>query len=160
VNETPSQTIGPFFRFGLDWAADADLVLPGSPGARELRGVVYDGEGLPVPDAMIEMWQQPRFGRALTEADGSYRFTTVKPPNSGLAGYAPHIDVSVFARGLLQRLVTRIYFPDEADANAIDAVLASVPTGRRATLVAGCGPGGLLFDVHLQGSEETVFFAY
>lgn len=152
MNATPSQTIGPFFRFGLDWI-DAGGLLPaeGSPDAVEVRGVVYDGEGLPVPDAMIELWQPPRFGRVLTEADGSYGFTTVRRTT--------HIEVSVFARGLLQRVVTRMYFPGGVAGR--DPVLAEVPEHRQPTLFAAPEADGCLrFDVHLQGPRETVFFAY
>ncbi|HVA73229.1 MAG TPA: hypothetical protein VNF71_01515 [Acidimicrobiales bacterium] len=156
---TPSQTIGPFFSFGLEWMAAPDLVDPASPGAIELVGTVYDGAGAGVPDAVVEIWQPPLFGRALTGADGSFRFTTVKPA-PGAKGDAPHVDVSLFARGLLQRVVTRIYFPDEETANASDPVLAEVPEDRRATLVAVSKDGCLRFDLHLQGPRETVFFAY
>lgn len=159
MNGTPSQTIGPFFSFGLDWMENSDLVSPGSAGALELRGAVFDGDGQPVPDAMIELWQPPRFGRAFTREDGSYRFTTVKPP-PGPGDQAPHVDVSVFARGLLQRVVTRIYFPDEPAANASDPVLSRISEARRVTLVAEREDGRLRFDVHLQGLRETVFFAY
>jgi protocatechuate 3,4-dioxygenase, alpha subunit len=151
VNYTPSQTIGPFFRFGLDWLDASALAPDASPGAVEVHGVVYDGEGLPVPDAMLELWQPPRFGRVLTEPDGSYHFTTMAE-----TGY---IDVSLFARGLLQRVVTRMYFPGQAVAE--DPVLAGVPEHRRATLVATEEADGCLrFDVHLQGPRETVFFDF
>ena len=151
MNETPSQTIGPFFRFGLDWMDASGLVPDGSPRAVEVRGVVYDGEGVPVPDAVLEAWQPPRFGRVMTEPDGSYRFTAV--PDTA------HVDVSLFARGLLQRVVTRMYFTDAAAAS--DPALVEVPQGRRATLVATEEADGCLrFDVHLQGPLETVFFAY
>ncbi len=151
MNETPSQTIGPFFRFGLDWMDASGLAPTGSGDAVEVRGVVYDGAGAPVPDAVLELWQPPRFGRVMTEADGSYRFTAVPD--------APHIDVSLFARGLLQRVVTRLYFPGAAAES--DPVLAAVPEERRPTLFAAEEAGGCLrFDVHLQGPRETVFFAY
>ncbi len=156
---TPSQTVGPFFRFGLDWMDNSDLVDPAAPGAVELRGVIHDGDGAGVPDAVIELWQAPRFGRALTAEDGSYRFTITKPA-PGPGPQAPHIDVSLFARGLLQRLVTRIYFPDEQAANGSDPVLLQVPGERRSTLIAERSAGCLRFDVHLQGPRETVFFAY
>lgn len=156
---TPSQTIGPFFRFGFEWMVDPNLVDPTSPGALCVVGTVYDGAGAAVPDAVVEVWQPPRFGRVLTEGDGSFRFTTVKP-EPGPGGQAPHIDVSLFARGLLQRAVTRVYFPDEAAANTSDPVLAEVPEERRATLVAVEDSGCLRFDMHLQGPRETVFFAY
>jgi protocatechuate 3,4-dioxygenase alpha subunit len=159
VNETPSQTIGPFFRFGLDWMEATDLVDPSAAGARQLRGRVFDGEGVEVIDAVVEIWQPPRFGRCLTEADGSYRFTIAAPEARG-DGQAPHLSVSLFARGLLNRLVTRVYFPDFEDANSADPVLALVPTDRRDTLVAVAEPGCLRFDAHLQGPRETVFFAF
>jgi protocatechuate 3,4-dioxygenase alpha subunit len=159
MNDTPSQTIGPFFRFALAWMDNAEMVSPRSPGAAEVRGTCYDGDGLPIPDAMLELWQPPRFGRTLTEPDGSYRFTAVRP-EPGPTGEAPHIDVSVFARGLLQRLVTRIYFPDQDSANMSDPVLSAVPQARRSTLVAEEADGYLRFDIYLQGPRETVFFAY
>ena len=150
MNETPSQTIGPFFRFGLDWLAGGDLAPAGSGGSVDVMGVVYDGDGVPVPDAMLELWQPPRFGRVLTEADGSYRFTVLRD--------GPAVDVSVFARGLLQRLVTRIYVSGAAAPS--DPVLQAVPEARRQTLIAEEAEGCLRFDVHLQGPRETVFFAY
>jgi protocatechuate 3,4-dioxygenase alpha subunit len=164
---TPSQTVGPFFRFGLDWLAEPD---PGAataiaddragPVPEVLEGRVLDGAGEGVPDALLELWADPFFARVLTGPDGSYRVRVVRP-GPGRAGQAPHLDVSVFARGLLDRLVTRIHFPDEEEANRADPVLALVPEGRRATLVARPGDdGGLRFDVHLQGPQETVFFAY
>lgn len=168
---TPSQTIGPFFRFGMDWM-QVDLVAPSDAGAVTVAGRVIDGAGAPVPDALLEIWQadglgrfppesQPGwtgFGRCLTDAEGGFSFTTVKP--APVDGQAPHIDVSVFARGLLQRVVTRMYFPDEEAANEDDAVLRSVPEDARASLIAVAGRGGLRFDVHLQGEQETAFFAY
>ena len=149
---TPSQTIGPFFRFGMDWMNAARLVPPGSSGALTLAGQVFDGSGEAVPDAMIEIWQADAagrlgptpdggwtgFGRCLTAADGSFCFTTVKP-GPVEADLAPHIDVSIFARGLLQRLVTRIYLPDEP-ANGDDPVLRSIEDPAvRATLGGGRG---------------------
>jgi protocatechuate 3,4-dioxygenase alpha subunit len=167
---TPSQTIGPFFRFGLDWLAAEDLVTPGSPGALTLAGRVLDGAGLGVPDAMVEIWQAGPdgafgpaggwngFGRSLTGAEGDYRFTTVRP-GPAEPGVAPHIDVTVFARGLLQRLVTRLYLPGEA-ANASDPLLLAVDEERRGTLVARSGPAALYFDIRLQGDRETVFFGW
>lgn len=158
MNETPSQTIGPFFSFGMDWMDNSDMAAPGSADALQVRGVLLDADG-PVPDAVIELWQPPLFGRDLTGTDGSFCFTTVKPA-AAPGGQAPHILVSVFARGLLQRLVTRIYFPDEVDANGSDPVLATVPEERRGTLTAEPDGDGLRFDIHLQGPRETVFFAY
>ena len=155
---TPSQTVGPFFRFGLDWMESAGAAETDASAVIELRGAVHDAKGS-VPDALIEFWGSPRFVRVLTDADGSYRGSMFKPVPAG-DGSAPHLDVSVFARGLLQRLVTRIYFPDEAAANLTDPVLTLVPDHRRRTLVARPGSGGLRFDVHFQGPDETVFFAY
>jgi protocatechuate 3,4-dioxygenase, alpha subunit len=167
---TPSQTVGPFFRFGVEWMAPAGTPPSGAPVV--VTGTVSDGDGRPVSDAMLETWQadgQGRFGewgfaRCLTDADGGYRLSTVKPGRVLAADgtrQAPHIDVSVFARGLLQRLVTRIYFPDEAEANDADPVLSSVvdPTAR-ASLVAAAVDGDLRFDIRLQGDEETAFFAF
>lgn len=182
---TPSQTVGPFLHIGLEWD-DGPYVIPaGTPGAVWVRGTVYDGNGAPVPDAVVETWQadpagrfdhpdDPRgaaapsvtgfrgFGRCSTDAQGRWGVLTLKPgplPSGDGRVEAPHLDVSVFARGLLDRVVTRLYFPDEADANDADPVLASVDPGRRSTLVATEGPDGLTFDIHLQGEHETVFFA-
>lgn len=164
---TPSQTVGPFFSIGAAWMAFADLVDRTAPGAMSISGGVYDGSGGPVADAMVEIWQagaggqlpsEHGFGRALTDAGGRFEFATVKPGRVD-ATQAPHIDVSVFARGLLQRLVTRIYFPDEGAANEADPVLASIADpAARSTLVAVPDGDGLRFDVRLQGEGETVFF--
>lgn len=171
---TPSQTIGPFFSFGLAPMVVTDLVASGCAGALGLAGRILDGDGAAVEDAMVEVWQADPggkfppasppgwsgFGRCLTDAEGRYSFAIAKPGRVD-ASSAPHVDVSVFARGLLQRLVTRIYFPDEVAANAADPVLAAVDPDRRSTLVAtSSGPGNLLFDIRLQGSGETVFFAW
>ena len=178
---TPSQTVGPYFAIGLTWPDGPYAVPEGTPDALWIRGRVTDGEGEPVPDAMIETWQadpdgrfdhpdDPRgpagaefrgFGRSGTDADGRFGILTVKPgPVPGPDGttQAPHIDVSVFARGLLNRVVTRVYFADEPDANASDPILAAVPEARRATLVAQPEGDGYRFDVRLQGEGETVFF--
>ena len=181
--QTPSQTIGPFFRPALIRSGQESLVTPGSRGERiTIEGRILDGDSAPVSDAMIELWQanadgrynhpddsqekliDPEFhgfGRAATDEQGRFRFYTIKPgavPGSGIALQAPHINVSIFARGLLKRLITRIYFPDEP-LNASDAVLSAVPANRRAVLVARIErPGVLGFDVVLQGGNETVFF--
>lgn len=169
---TPSQTVGPFFSFAFDRVGRPDLVPTGSPGAVTIAGRVLDGAGDPVPDAVVELWQADAagrfpddgsgFGRCLTDVAGRYHFTTVRPGPVD-AVQAPHLDLSVFARGLLQRLVTRVYFPDREAANATDPVLGSIadPT-RRATLVARAGTDDahLTFDVRLQGEGETVFFAW
>ena len=179
MSVTPSQTVGPFLSIGLTWA-DGHLVVPeGSPGAVRITGVVTDGAGAVVPDGLIETWQadaegrfdhpdDPRgasdsgfggFGRCATDPEGRFTIVTVKPGAVG-DGQAPHIDVSVFARGLLDRVVTRIYVPDEGAANATDPLLSSLPPERAATLVAvPSSDGGLTFDIRLQGEDETVFLA-
>jgi protocatechuate 3,4-dioxygenase, alpha subunit len=180
---TPSQTIGPFFAVGLIWADGPDVVPEGTPGAVRIGGRVLDGAGEAVPDALVETWQadpqgrfahpdDPRgpatgafrgFGRCPTDAGGRWAVRTLKPgplpaPDGGVE--APHLDVSVFARGLLGRLVTRIYFPDEAEANAADPVLCSIADpGARARLVAVAEGDGLRFDLCLQGDQETPFLA-
>jgi protocatechuate 3,4-dioxygenase alpha subunit len=184
---TPSQTVGPFLAIGLPWPDGPCVVPPGTPDAIVISGRVLDGAGAPVPDALVETWQadpdsrfdhpdDPRgaappaaagfrgFGRSATDADGHYQISTLRPgPLPGERGgtQAPHIDVSVFARGLLDRVVTRIYFPDKAHANAADPVLASIGD-RRATLIAVADPAGstdnFRFDIRLQGEHETVFF--
>ena len=180
---TPSQTVGPYLAIGLRWEDGPHVVPEGTPGAVWLRGRVYDGEGEPVPDALVETWQgdpdgrfdhpdDPRgavhregfrgFGRCPTAADGQWAVLTLKPgPVPGLGGrmLAPHVDLSVFARGLLDRVVTRLYFGDEAEANAADPVLAALPAQRRATLVAEPTGDGYRLDIRLRGEHETVFFA-
>jgi protocatechuate 3,4-dioxygenase, alpha subunit len=172
---TPSQTAGPFLHLALPWADGPDVVPEGTPGAIVIAGRVVDGEGSAVADALVETWQcdaQGRFddpgfrglGRCATDSDGRYRIRTVKP--AALAGddghvEAPHLDVSIFARGLLDRVVTRIYFADEPAANDADPTLSKVDEARRHTLIAGPdGAGGYTFDVRLQGDldSETVFF--
>jgi protocatechuate 3,4-dioxygenase alpha subunit len=178
---TPSQTIGPFFSIGLTWDDGAFVVPEGADGAFWIRGRVIDGEGEPVPDAVVETWQadpdgryrhpdDPQadgggfrgFARAPTDKQGAFAIHTVKPgpvPGAGGATQAPHLAVSVFARGLLNRVVSRVYFADEADLNAADPVLAGLPADRRATLLAEPADDGYRFDVRLQGEDETVFFA-
>ena len=152
---TPSQTIGPFFHLTLGSPGPARLVADDQPGAIALSGRVLDGAGEGVSDALVELWDGVHFARCHSETDGGYSFVVAKsPPFDG----APHFAVSVFARGLLGRLVTRCYFPDEA-ANAVDPVLAVVAPERRDTLVAASGGDGLRFDICLQGERETVFFA-
>src|SRR5438876_7160924 len=159
---TPSQTGGPFFGVGLPFEKGEQLVTPGSAGAIRLEGQVLDGNGEPVPDALVEIWQPGTgFGRARTDSEGAFSFTTAKPsatpaPDGRLQ--APHLNVTVFARGLLRHLVTRMYFPDEAAANIADPVLNLVEPDRRPTLLARDDGGVLRFDIHLQGERETVFF--
>jgi protocatechuate 3,4-dioxygenase, alpha subunit len=182
---TASQTVGPFLHIGLPWEDGPHVVPPGTAGAITISGTVYDGAGAPVPDALVETWQadpdgrfdhpdDPRgaappalpgfrgFGRCPTAPDGTYRIVTVKPgplPAEDGAVEAPHLDVSVFARGLLDRVVTRLYFPDEKTANTADPVLSTLPEpGRADTLVATVVEGGYRFDIRLQGEGETVFF--
>ena len=160
---TPPQTVGPFFAIGLPWEDGPAVVEPGSEGAVVLRGTVYDGEGAPVPDALVETWQAPGegcrgFGRCPTDEHGRWEIVTRKPAAAG--GEAPHVAVAVFARGLLDRVPTRIYFGDEPEANAADPLLASLGAPERSSLVAAPdGPGGYRFDIHLQGDHETAFFA-
>ena len=181
---TPSQTVGPYFSIGLPWDVGPYAVPLGSPGAIRIGGTVYDGAGVVVPDNLIETWQADPdgnfadlhgfggpsdvegfrgFARSGTEdGDGTWEVVTLKPgPVPGVGGttQAPHIDVSVFARGMLHRCVTRIYFADEEQANAADPVLATVPAERRGTLLAQPVEGGYSFDIHIQGPDETVFFA-
>jgi len=149
VIATPSQTVGPFFSFGL---VDANLVVaPGDVHPARIEGRVLDGAGAGLPDAVVEILGPAGFGRCLTDVEGRYRFVVTKPE-------PPYLEVSVFARGLLQRVATRMYFPGEP-SNGTDPVLGSVPDDRRATLVAVPSDGAVRFDVHLQGPQETVFFA-
>ena len=178
---TPSQTVGPYYSIGLTWPDGPYVVPEGTPGAIWIRGCVFDGNGEPVPDALVEGWQadpegrfnhpdDPRgrsdfrgFARAPTDREGRFGILTLKPgPVPGPDGtmQAPHVDLSVFARGLLNRVVTRVYFGDEEEANAADPILQSVPEERRSTLIAIPAPAdGYRFDVRLQGEDETVFFA-
>jgi protocatechuate 3,4-dioxygenase alpha subunit len=180
-----SQTIGPYLRIGLEWMVIEDLAPQGVSGERvRIEGRVIDGDGKPVNDAALEIWQanshgryaSPEdtqekpldkgfrgYGRSLSDDAGAFRFRTIKPGRvPGLDGklQAPHITVTIFMRGLLKQLQTRIYFPDDA-ANADDAVLSLVPAERRGTLIAKKrGDGVLEWNVVLQGRGETVFFDY
>jgi protocatechuate 3,4-dioxygenase, alpha subunit len=160
---TPSQTVGPFFAIGLPWVAGPHAVPEGTPDAVWLRGTVYDGAGEPVPDALIETWQSSgpgrRFARCATNADGGYGILFVKPGLDEMS-QAPHLDMSVFARGLLDRVVTRVYFDNESAANGRDPVLALIQDpGRRVSLIAVTADDGYRFDIRLQGEDETVFLA-
>jgi protocatechuate 3,4-dioxygenase alpha subunit len=180
---TPSQTVGPFFSFALQWADGPHVVPHSTAGAFWLRGRVLDGAGAVVPDALVETWQSDRngrfahpddprgevawadfrgFGRSLIDTHGSFGIFTVKPgrvPDAEGRLQAPHLAVTVLARGLLNRVVTRLYFADEPAANAADPVLASLPSRARAsTLMATPVGDGYRFDIHLQGAHETVFF--
>jgi protocatechuate 3,4-dioxygenase alpha subunit len=180
---TPSQTVGPFLAIALPWPDGPDAVTGPSGGEVLITGRLFDGAGEPVPDGLIETWQadpdgrfdhpdDPRgavrfpgfrgFGRCPTDADGTYRIRTLKPgalPTSDGEVEAPHLDVTVFARGLLRHLVTRLYFPDEAQANSADPVLRQLSAADREALTAvPDGPGRLRFDIRLQGDGETPFF--
>jgi protocatechuate 3,4-dioxygenase alpha subunit len=167
MNATPSQTVGPFFRFGLSVGVPHDAVPPGTPGSVVVSGRVLDGAANAVPDAVVELWQADAdgrlspglFARALTDDSGHYSLTTVIPGRVD-EEQAPHADVSVFARGLLQRLVTRLYFPQHGDLHDADPFLGSVPEGRRHTIIAVASDSGFRFDIHLQGDQETVFCAW
>jgi len=184
IGPTPSQTVGPFFHDALLDGDRSELVSPDHPEAVRIEGTVYDGAGEPVSDAMVEIWQAngvgryndhvdnredlpldegfSGFGRSGTDAGSRFSFVTVKPgavplPDGGMQ--APHIMASVFARGLLKRVVTRIYFPDEEEANAADPVLSSIENPKhRETLIAHDEGDVLRFDIHLQGENQTTFF--
>jgi protocatechuate 3,4-dioxygenase alpha subunit len=181
---TPSQTVGPFLSIGMSWDDGEEAVDADQPGAFWVRGRLLDGAGDGVPDGVIETWQadpdgrfdhpdDPRgpvvrqgfrgYARSATQADGSFAIRTVKPgpvPDGAGGWQAPHIDVSVLARGLLARVVTRWYFADEAAANAADPVLMSLPDEvARATLIAAEADDGYRRDIVLQGERETTFFA-
>jgi protocatechuate 3,4-dioxygenase alpha subunit len=179
LGQTPSQTIGPFFAYALPYAGGPELVPGHDPLAIRLHGTVFDGEGAPIPDAIVEIWQANErgilpdaqgslardrytftgFGRDATTLAGDYNFTTVKP--GPVDGKEPYVLVTIFARGLTHHLFTRAYFDDELDLNSADTLLAGLATDRRATLVAvSDAPGSYRFDVHLQGESETVFLDF
>ena len=181
---TPSQTVGPYLSIGLlREHIGSSLVPDDDPRAIRIRGRVLDGNGDSVPDGMVEIWQANAagrfaspadarddvpleegfqgFGRSGTVDDGWFEFVTVKPgrvPMPDRRLQAPHIVVGVFARGLLKRLVTRLYFPDEEEANAADPVLSGLDDGERATLIGRFEDGAPRFDIRLQGDGQTTFF--
>jgi protocatechuate 3,4-dioxygenase alpha subunit len=207
--QTPWQTVGPFFHYSLPWLGGADLTGQSDLGGRpdlfppehnvlnrcifsgpvtgeiiDIAGQVRDGDGQPVPDAMVEIWQANAggryvgrtdirsdvgldrnftgFGRAATSDDGRYRFRTIRPgpvPGPGNMMQAPHIAMGIFGRGLLKRLITRLYFSD-APENAADPILALVPADRHKTLIAKKSGAIWQFDIILQGQDETVFFSF
>jgi protocatechuate 3,4-dioxygenase, alpha subunit len=171
VEPTPSQTIGPFFHEALLYRDLTELIPPDEPGAVRISGVVYDGAGEPVTDAMVEVSQARTaggglsdWGRSGTTDGGRFSFVTSKPapvPAPDGALQAPHVNVLVFARGLLKPVATRLYFPDEEEANAADPVLSSIedPALRR-TLVAREEGDTLRFDIRLQGEGQTAFFEF
>ena len=175
---TPGQTVGPFFGFALPYEGDAELVPPDHPAAIRLYGKVLDGAGEPIPDAMLELWQASPggkvvqaegslqrngstftgWGRAATDPDGQYGFTTIEP-GSTKPHKAAFFAITVFARGLLDRLFTRAYLPDQAELES-DPLLTSVSASRRSTLIARRDSDGLRFDIVLQGTGETVFLDF
>jgi protocatechuate 3,4-dioxygenase beta subunit len=157
---SPSQTIGPLYGFALMWPGSELASDPGQPGSIRVRGHVRDGSGavLAYPEAMVELWAGDQFARTRTDPDGAFTAVLAKP--AAPAGQAPHVNVTVFARGLLKQAQTRLYFPDEAAANAADPVLAAVPADRRERLIARQEGGDLVFDVNLQGDQESVFFGF
>ena len=159
---TPSQTVGPFFGFALPFEKDSEAVDPTAPGAIRIEGQMLDGAGEHVADALLEVSNGHQFARCRTDTEGAFHFTVRKPaPIRGTGGResAPYVTVTVFARGLLRQLITRIYFPDEEEANRLDPVLELVDPVKRPTLIARSDGGVLSFDIHLQGDKETVFFA-
>ena len=176
---TPGQTVGPFFAYGLEYPAQHEIAFPHSPGAIVLSGTVYDGAGAPIPDALVEIFgadadgSVPRargafrrdghtftgFGRAFTDDEGRYEFWTRMP--GGIRGRAGFFAAIVFARGLPDKLHTRIYVPDDSAALAADPLLSSLDEAERASLVATRTPDGYLsHDIRLQGENETVFLAF
>jgi protocatechuate 3,4-dioxygenase alpha subunit len=177
---TPGQTVGPFFGYALPFVGGPEIVPPGRPRAVRLTGRVLDGVGAPVPDALIEIWQPDErgvivrepgslhrdgwtftgFGRCATDNAGRYSFTTERP-GAVSPGTAPFFALTVFARGLLDRLFTRVYLPGHDVEWADDPLLSSLAPDRRRTLIAREDDGDELhFDIHLQGVEETVFLRY
>lgn len=176
---TPGQTVGPFFHYALPYEGSDLLVPVGREGAIRLHGTVTDGAGVPVPDALLELWQadpegrvvqQPGslhrdpwtftgFGRAATDATGHYSFTTLEPGPTE-PGKPAFFAVAVYARGLLNRLFTRAYVTAADGSVADDALLTSLPDERRATLLTTRDENGFRFDVRLQGDDETVFLTY
>jgi len=153
---TPSQTVGPFFGFALPFENDALATAVDSPDATRVEGQVFDGDSEPVGDALLEAFQGDQFARCRTDGEGAFHFTVHKPP---VSDGAPYLNITVFARGLLRHLHTRMYFPDEDRANRVDRVLGLVAESRRHTLIARRDGENLRFDVRLQGESETVFFA-
>ncbi len=174
---TPGQTIGPFFGYALPYPGDSALVPPGRPGAIRLHGIVRDGAGDPIPDALVELWQadpsgavvqEPGslhrdgwtftgWGRAATDGTGHYSFSTLVPGSAD--GRAPFFAITLFARGLLDLLFTRAYLPGD-ERLATDPLLSLVAPERRSTLVSVREADGYRFDIALQGENETVFLAH
>lgn len=180
LTATPGQTVGPFYGYALPYDKDRELLAPGSPGSIRLQGTVYDGAGHAIPDAILEIWQPDSdgnivrrtgslvrdgytftgFGRSAVGNSGVYTFTTVNPGPTE-PGAAAFISVAVFARGLMNRLFTRVYLPENEEALAKDPLLSSLDPERRRTLIARRdADGGLTWDIRLQGEGETVFLDF
>lgn len=180
LTATPGQTIGPFYGYALPYERGNELVNPSRPGAVRLHGTVYDGAGSAIPDALLEIWQPDEagnvvqesgsllrdgytftgFGRAAVDNEGNYNFTTLNP-GATQEGKAPFFMLTVFARGLLNRLFTRIYLPEDTAALEADPLLSQLDDASRRTLIAiREADGSLRFDVHLQGEGETVFLEF
>jgi protocatechuate 3,4-dioxygenase alpha subunit len=179
LRPTPGQTVGPFFGYALPFDRGNELVEPGTPGAVRLTGTVYDGAGQPIPDAILEIWQADPdgqvvqrsgsllrngtftgWGRGETDREGSYWFRTFEPAPTG-PGRPAMFAVALFARGLMDRLYTRIYLPDDEAALAADPFLAGLEPERRRTLVAHReADGSLRHDIRMQGEGETVFLEF
>lgn len=182
---TPSQTVGPYQHIGLPWPDGCDIVAPGTEGSVTVTVTVFDGARTPVADALVEVWQANRdgvfehpddprpqtdpafrgFGRCPADETGTVRFTTVKPgsvPAEDDSAQAPHLNLAVFARGMLNRSITRLYFPDEQTANATDPVLSALPEAQRHKLIATATADGYHLDIVLQDADpdgaETPFF--
>lgn len=179
LSSTPGQTVGPFFGFALPFDRGTELVPPGQKGAIHLHGQVLDGSEDPVPDALVELWQPDGdgviskrpgslrreagtftgWGRAATDDAGHFRFTTVTPAPV-TPGTRAYFAVTVFARGLLDRLFTRAYVPTAPGSGSTDPLLDSLAPERRATLIAAPDDDGYRFDIRLHGDDETVFLTY
>jgi protocatechuate 3,4-dioxygenase alpha subunit len=153
---TPSQTVGPFFGFALPFEDDADAADGDAGDAIRVEGQVLDGAGEPVPDALVEASEGEQFARCRTDGEGAFHLTLRKPV---VSDGAPCFEITVFARGLLRHLHTRLYLPGEQVANRADRVLQLVDESRRRTLVGRLEGDIVHFDIHLQGEGETVFFA-
>ena len=162
---SPSQTIGPLYGFALMFEGSHQAVPPDSPGAVRIEGLVLDGDGVPLawPEGFLEFWQGEQWARTRTDEQGSYGVVVRKPqavPTPDGRLQAPHVNVTVFARGLLKQALTRVYFPDETAANAADPILELVPESDRELLIARQDGDALRFDIRLQGENETPFFAF
>lgn len=183
LTPTAGQTVGPFFHYALPYPGDSELVPPGRADAVRFHGTVVDGEANPVPDALIEIWQADAdgrivqepgslhrdgftftgWGRSATDANGHYSFSTLRP-GATTPGAVPFVAITVFARGLLNRLFTRAYLPGDLPADlealAADPLLSGLDPERRSTLIAAEDTAGLRFDIRLQGEGETVFLRH